>query len=66
MKNECEGVDIVLCGNKNDLEALRVVDGSIAKYYMHMHGVAYIETSAKTGNPTKNFFHFKLSFFANF
>lgn len=45
----CENPDIVLCGNKLDLEYLRVVHSSTAKAFADKHGIPYIETSSFTG-----------------
>ena len=41
-------VEIMLCGNKVDLEADRVVDYKDAKAYADKHSFQYFETSAKT------------------
>ncbi|XP_055712838.1 ras-related protein Rab-27A-like isoform X3 [Phlebotomus papatasi] len=45
----CETPDIVLCGNKCDLEHLRVVSESRARHFADRHGMPYLETSASTG-----------------
>lgn len=45
----CEDPDIVLVGNKLDLEDRRVVDFGRAKDFAEKHACEYIETSAATG-----------------
>lgn len=45
----CEDPDIILVGNKTDLEDRRVVDFNRAKDFADKHGCDYIETSAATG-----------------
>ncbi|CRK93096.1 CLUMA_CG006494, isoform A [Clunio marinus] len=45
----CDNPDIVLCGNKLDLDYLRVVNTSRAKSLAEKYDVPYIETSAYTG-----------------
>ncbi|RMZ97134.1 ras-related Rab-27A [Brachionus plicatilis] len=45
----CEDPDIILVGNKLDLEDRRVVDYARAKDFADKHGCGYIETSAATG-----------------
>ncbi|XP_013397698.1 ras-related protein Rab-27A isoform X2 [Lingula anatina] len=50
----CENPDIVLCGNKADLEDLRVVPEEKAKAIAEKYGIPYFETSAATSqNVTK-------------
>ncbi|GAB0089764.1 ras-related protein Rab-27A [Sergentomyia squamirostris] len=46
----CEAPDIVLCGNKCDLEHLRVVSEARARQFADRHGLPYLETSASTGH----------------
>lgn len=46
----CEDPDIILVGNKLDLEDRRVVDYNRAKDFADKHGCDYIETSAATGD----------------
>lgn len=46
----CETPDIVLCGNKVDLEAMRVVTEERAKQTADTYGLPYVETSAATGH----------------
>lgn len=46
----CDNPDIVLCGNKLDLEYLRVVNSARARNLAEKYDVPYIETSAYTGN----------------
>lgn len=46
----CENPDIILCGNKLDLDYLRVVNSQRAKTLAEKYDVPYIETSAYTGN----------------
>lgn len=45
----CEDPDIVLCGNKCDLEHLRVVSEYQARQMAERYQLPYIETSACTG-----------------
>lgn len=45
----CENPDIVLVGNKSDLERNRVIAESRARSFAEKHNVPYIETSAATG-----------------
>ncbi|XP_065215660.1 ras-related protein Rab-27A isoform X2 [Planococcus citri] len=45
----CEDPDIVLCGNKVDLEEKRVVSEEKAKEVAEYYGLPYLETSAATG-----------------
>lgn len=45
----CEHPDIVLCGNKLDLDYLRVVNAQRARTLAEKYDVPYIETSAYTG-----------------
>ena len=45
----CEDPDIILVGNKTDLEDRRVVDFNRAKDFADKHNCDYIETSAATG-----------------
>ncbi|KAJ6637562.1 Ras-related protein Rab-27A [Pseudolycoriella hygida] len=45
----CEYPDIVLCGNKSDLEHLRVISEARARQLAEKLNLAYIETSAATG-----------------
>jgi GTPase SAR1 family protein len=45
----CDNPDIVLCGNKLDLDYLRVVNSQRARTLAEKYNVPYIETSAYTG-----------------
>lgn len=45
----CENPDIVLCGNKADLETKRVVSWTRANTEASKFGIPYFETSAATG-----------------
>ncbi|XP_043251026.1 ras-related protein Rab-27A [Colletes gigas] len=45
----CEDPDIILCGNKSDLEDKRVVSEDKARELAEKHGLVYLETSAATG-----------------
>ncbi|XP_012223053.1 ras-related protein Rab-27A [Linepithema humile] len=45
----CDDPDIVLCGNKSDLEAKRVISEHKARDLAERHGLVYLETSAATG-----------------
>ncbi|KAG0726290.1 Ras-related protein Rab-27A [Chionoecetes opilio] len=46
----CEDPDIVLCGNKVDLEEHRVVSEQRAREMAQKYGLRYVETSAATGH----------------
>jgi len=46
----CETPDIVLCGNKVDLDAMRTVTEDRIKQTAETYGLPYIETSAATGH----------------
>ncbi|XP_077996947.1 ras-related protein Rab-27A-like [Glandiceps talaboti] len=46
----CENPDIVLCGNKSDLEDQRVISEEKAKEMAEKYGLPYFETSAATGS----------------
>ncbi|KAF7281305.1 hypothetical protein GWI33_004886 [Rhynchophorus ferrugineus] len=45
----CETPDIVLCGNKADLEERRIVTEWRAREFAETNGLPYLETSAATG-----------------
>lgn len=45
----CENPDVVLCGNKADLEAKRAVSWARANQEASKYGIPYFETSAATG-----------------
>lgn len=45
----CEKPDMVLCGNKADLDTRRVVSRARAKEEADKHGIPYFETSAASG-----------------
>ncbi|KZC08041.1 PREDICTED: ras-related protein Rab-27A [Dufourea novaeangliae] len=45
----CEDPDIILCGNKSDLEDKRVIGEEKARELAEKHGLVYLETSAATG-----------------
>ncbi|EFN87282.1 ras-related protein Rab-27A [Harpegnathos saltator] len=45
----CDDPDIILCGNKSDLEDKRVVSKDKALDLAKKHGLIYLETSAATG-----------------
>lgn len=45
----CDTPDIVLCGNKADLEDRRVVTEWRAREFAEINGLPYLETSAATG-----------------
>ncbi|XP_076644641.1 RAS oncogene family member Rab27 [Halictus rubicundus] len=45
----CEDPDIILCGNKSDLEDKRVVGEDKARELAEKHGLVYLETSAASG-----------------
>lgn len=45
----CENPDIVLCGNKADLEERRAIPWSKANSEASKYGIPYFETSAATG-----------------
>ncbi len=44
-----EGVDIMIVGNKVDLEEKRQVDFTLASHFASQQGISYMETSAKNG-----------------
>jgi len=46
----CDTPDIVLCGNKVDLDAMRVITEERAKQTAQTYGLPYVETSAATGH----------------
>lgn len=50
----CDNPDIVLCGNKKDMEYLRVVNSTRAQNLAERYDVPYIETSAYTGRKISN------------
>ncbi|XP_068131588.1 ras-related protein Rab-27A isoform X2 [Hyperolius riggenbachi] len=45
----CENPDIVMCGNKSDLEEQRAVKEEEAKEFAEKYGIPYFETSAADG-----------------
>lgn len=45
----CENPDVVLCGNKADLESKRAVTWARANQEASKYGIPYFETSAATG-----------------
>nr|XP_023020416.1 ras-related protein Rab-27A isoform X2 [Leptinotarsa decemlineata] len=45
----CDSPDVVLCGNKADLEDKRVITEWRARELAEKHGLPYLETSAATG-----------------
>ncbi|CAH2001739.1 unnamed protein product [Acanthoscelides obtectus] len=45
----CETPDIILCGNKVDMEDKRIVAEWRAREFAEKHGLPYLETSAATG-----------------
>ncbi|CAG0881746.1 unnamed protein product [Darwinula stevensoni] len=45
----CEDPDVVLCGNKADLEEERVIGGETARDVAQRLGLPYVETSAASG-----------------
>ena len=47
-KNADPNICILIVGNKSDLEAMRQVSTSEAQDFAQDHGLAYIETSAKS------------------
>jgi len=50
----CENPDIVLCGNKADLESKRAVSWARANTEASKFGIPYFETSAATGLNVSN------------
>ncbi|PSN33467.1 Ras-related protein Rab-27A [Blattella germanica] len=46
----CEDPDVVLCGNKCDLEDRRIISEQRAKETAEKYGMLYLETSAMTGH----------------
>lgn len=49
----CDSPDIVLVGNKADLERYRVVSETSARAVAEKYNLPYIETSASTGQNVK-------------
>lgn len=50
----CENPDVILCGNKADLEEQRIISEEKAREFADKYGLPYFETSAATGqNVTK-------------
>lgn len=49
----CESPDIVLVGNKSDLERSRVISESRARSVAEKYNLPYIEASAATGQNVK-------------
>lgn len=50
----CENPDVILCGNKADLEEHRIISEEKAREFADKYGLPYFETSAATGqNVTK-------------
>jgi Ras-related protein Rab-27A len=45
----CDNPDIVLCGNKLDMDYLRVVNSARASALAEKYDIPYVETSASTG-----------------
>ena len=50
------GVNLILVGNKNDLETEREVSREAAQAYANENGMTYFETSAKTGDEVESTF----------
>uniref|UniRef100_UPI00358EA6DF ras-related protein Rab-27A n=1 Tax=Myxine glutinosa TaxID=7769 RepID=UPI00358EA6DF len=50
----CDNPDMVLCGNKLDLEDQRAVPYEEAMKFAEKYGMPYVETSAATGDNIKN------------
>jgi len=53
----CESPDIILCGNKSDMENRRQVSTSRAKQLADQLGFTYFETSACTGTNVEKSVH---------
>ena len=49
IKEECNNVQLLMIGNKNDLEDERIVSTEEATEYAKSQKMGYIETSSKTG-----------------
>lgn len=49
LHSNCENPDIILCGNKADMEDKRVVSWSRANTEAGKYGIPYLETSAASG-----------------
>ncbi|MFX1519316.1 MAG: Rab family GTPase [Promethearchaeota archaeon] len=56
IRDKVNQVPLVLIGNKADLEDLRAVTYEEAKQFAQQHGLAYTETSAKTGENVTDVF----------
>lgn len=54
LHSSCDNPDIVLCGNKADMENKRVVSWSKANNEAIKYGIPYFETSAATGQNVTN------------
>ena len=50
--------NVVIIGNKNDLEERRAVSKEQIDEFLKMHNFSYFETSAKTGDNVDECFHF--------
>lgn len=57
----CDTPDIVLVGNKTDMERYRVVTESRARSFAEKNKLPYIETSVVTGNNVQQSFDILLS-----
>lgn len=55
-ENADEGIEVVLCGNKIDLESQREVRREEAEEYTKSKGLSYAECSAKTGKGVQELF----------
>ncbi|XP_014203736.1 ras-related protein Rab-27A-like [Copidosoma floridanum] len=49
MHANCEEPDVVLCGNKSDLEDRRIISEQRARQLAEKYNLVYLETSAATG-----------------
>lgn len=61
----CEKPDIVLVGNKADLERIRVVSEGRARGFAEQYNLPYIETSVLTGENVKKAFDVLLDMVMN-
>jgi Ras-related protein Rab-22 len=54
--NALPDLELVICGNKSDLEQFRRVDRSVGEQYAQEIGAVYVETSAKDGEGVADMF----------
>lgn len=52
----CENPDVVLVGNKSDMDRARVVTETQARSFAERYNLPYVETSVRTGQNVKKSF----------